>query len=222
MIDVSLDRPWLSARLPERMRILSWAPHNPGFVSSDHVIWREVRDADLTEDFDALTWLTETLKAQGLDHSVGLITSRDVSKFRLERACSGRISATCLATVGLTNAERVGTRLSPNNTHPGTINLLVATDAALTDTALIELSSIATQARTAAVIDHGPDLRTGRATGTGTDCIALAARPGSQPFAGLHTEVAEAVGAAVYAAIAGGVIAWMAEQPSHGDAAGLS
>lgn len=204
------------------MRILSWAPHNPGFVSSDHVTWREVGDADLTEDFDALAWFTKSLKARGFDHSVGLITSRDVSKYRLETAYSGRFSASCLATVGLTNAERVGARLSPKNTHPGTINLLVATDAALSDTALIELTSIATQARTAAVIDHGPDLRTGRATGTGTDCIAVAARPGSETFAGLHTEVAEAVGAAVYAAISGGVIAWMAEQPSHGDAAGLS
>jgi hypothetical protein len=34
--------------------MLSWAPHNPGFVTTDRVIWREVRDADLTEDFDAL------------------------------------------------------------------------------------------------------------------------------------------------------------------------
>jgi ABC-type glutathione transport system ATPase component len=45
------------------------------------------------------------------------------------------------------------------------------------DTALIELSSIATQARTAAVMDHGPDLPTGRATGTGTDCIVVGADP---------------------------------------------
>jgi adenosylcobinamide amidohydrolase len=55
------------------------------------------------------------------------------------------------------------------------------------------------------VIDHGPDLPTGRATGTGTDCIVVAAPTGTEPFAGLHTEVGEAIGAAVYTAVAGGV-----------------
>jgi adenosylcobinamide amidohydrolase len=181
MIDVSVDPPWLTARLPTPHRMLSWAPHNPGFVTADTVTWREVRDADLTEDFDALSWLRDSLSARGEAGCVGLLTSRDLGRYRLETACSGRISASCLATVGLTNAERVGSRQGPVQTRPGTINLLAVTDAALDDTALIELSSIAAEARTAAVIDHGPDLPTGRATGTGTDCIVVAPRPEPSP-----------------------------------------
>jgi adenosylcobinamide amidohydrolase len=212
MIDVSLDPPWLTARLATPHRMLSWAPHNPGFVTADTVIWREVRDDDLTESFDALSWLRDSLTARGEGGYVGLLTSRDLGRFRLESACSGRISACCLATVGLTNAERVGFRQRIAQHRPGTINLLAVTDAPLGDTALVELSSIATQARTAAVIDHGPDLAQGRATGTGTDCITVAAPPGTEAFAGLHTEVGEAIGAAVYAAVAAGVRAWMAEQ----------
>lgn len=215
MIDVALDPPWLTARLPQPCRMLSWAPRNPGFVTTDRVIWREVRDADLTEDFDALQWLADSLQQRGETEAVGLITSRQLARFRLETASSGRFNATCLATVGLTNAERVGTRLAGHADRPGTINLLVATDAALSDPALIELSSIATQARTAAVMEHGPTLATGQATGTGTDCIVVAAVPGTEQFAGLHTEVGEAVGAAVYAAIAGGVSEWMAEQQTE-------
>jgi hypothetical protein len=35
MIDVSVDPPWLTARLPTPHRMLSWAPHNPGFVTAD-------------------------------------------------------------------------------------------------------------------------------------------------------------------------------------------
>ena len=212
MIEVALDPPWLTARLETPLRMLSWAPHHPGFVTTDRVIWREVRDADLTEDFDALAWLAESLTARGEAEAVGLITSRDLSRYRLETACSGRVSASCLATVGLTNAERVGTRLATAHGAAGTINLLAVTDAALSGTALIELSSIATQARTAAVMDHGPDLTGGRATGTGTDCIVVGAPLGDEPFAGLHTEVGEAIGAAVYAAVSKGVIDWMAEQ----------
>ncbi|KPQ17493.1 MAG: adenosylcobinamide hydrolase [Rhodobacteraceae bacterium HLUCCO18] len=212
MIEVALDPPWLTARLVTPLRMLSWAPRHPGFVTTDRIIWREVRDADLTEEFDALTWLAESLTARGEAEAVGLITSRDLSRYRLETACSGRVSASCLATVGLTNGERVGLRQATAHRAPGTINLLAVTDAALSETALIELSSIATQARTAAVMDHGPDLSSGRATGTGTDCIVVGARPGAEIFAGLHTEVGEAIGAAVYAAVSKGVIDWMAEQ----------
>ena len=212
MIEVALDPPWLTARLATPLRLLSWAPRHPGFVTADRVIWREVRDADLTEEFDALTWLAESLTARDQAEAIGLLTSRDLSRYRLETACSGLISASCLATVGLTNAERVGTRLANAHAPAGTINLLAVTDMGLCDTALIELSSIATQARTAAVMDHGPDLPDGRATGTGTDCIVVGAPAGDAPFAGLHTEVGEAIGAAVYAAVSKGVVDWMAEQ----------
>ncbi|MEO1272728.1 MAG: adenosylcobinamide amidohydrolase, partial [Myxococcota bacterium] len=48
-------------------------------------------------------------------------------------------------------------------------------------------------------------------TGTGTDCIVLAAPPGHAVYAGLHTAVGEAVGRAVYDAVAAGVRGWMAE-----------
>jgi adenosylcobinamide amidohydrolase len=212
VIDVRLDPPWLTARLPAPMRALSWAPHRPGFVATDRVIWREVRDADLTEAFDALGWLAGALQARGEGDAVGLLTSRDLSRFRLETARLGRIRATCLATVGLTNAERIGQRRHVSTTGHGTINLLAVTDAPLSDTGLVELLSIATEARTAAVMEHGPDLPGGRATGTGTDCIVVAAPPGDAPFAGLHTEVGEAVGAAVHRAVSAGVRDWMAEQ----------
>jgi adenosylcobinamide amidohydrolase len=113
--------------------------------------------------------------------------------------------------VGLSNAERVGHRVVESAEY-GTINLLAVADAPLSDAALVELLSIATQARTTAVMEHGPHLPSGRATGTGTDCIVVAAPPGAERYAGLHTEVGEAVGAAVYAAVASGVRDWMEEQ----------
>jgi ABC-type multidrug transport system fused ATPase/permease subunit len=65
-------------------------------------------------------------------------------------------------------------------TRPGTINLAVITDAPLGDTALIELSSIATQARTAAVMDHGPDLAKGAPRAPGP-IASPSAPPGTGP-----------------------------------------
>ncbi|MDG4647004.1 adenosylcobinamide amidohydrolase [Roseibacterium sp. SDUM158017] len=212
MMRVTLERPWLTADLDRPCRMLGWAPHNPGFVTASRVVWREVRDADLTEDFDALGWLAASMDARGDAAAVGLLTSRDLARYRLETACSGLVSASCLATIGLTNAERVGHRLPRDADAWGTINILAATDAGLSDTALTELLSIVAEARTAAVIDHGPDLLSGRATGTGTDCIVVAAPAGPGLFAGLHTDVGEAVGAAVYRAVAAGTAAWMREQ----------
>lgn len=209
MITVTLSRPHLIARLSHPMRTLSWAPYRPGYVTTDTVIWREVRNADLTEDFDAISWLADDLVTLDEANGLGLLTSRDVGTYRLEHAKSARSSATCLATVGLSNAERVGTRLSTEAATTGTINLLAATSTALTETAMIEAMSIATQARTAAVMDVGLNLPTGRATGTGTDCIVIACPPGDTLYAGLHTDVGEAIGRAVYGAVSKGAQHWM-------------
>jgi adenosylcobinamide amidohydrolase len=212
MIEVALDRPWLTARLSGPCRMLSWAPHNPGFVMADRVVWREVRDADLTEELDALTWFSGLLGERGQSDAVGLLTSRDLGRYRLQNAAAEGVSATCLATVGLSNAERVGHRLPRRRPGHGTVNLLVVTDAGLTDAAIVELLSIVAEARTAAVMETGPILGTGRATGTGTDCIVVAATPGDGRHAGLHTAVGEAVGAAVHRAVAAGTAEWMAEE----------
>jgi len=209
MITVTLDRPWLTAHLPHPMRCLSWAPFRPGFATADTVIWREVQNADLTEDFDAIGWLARELANRGSGEAIGMLTSRNVAKISLESAVSGLFHAQCLATVGLSNAERIGTRTGAAPEPVGTINLLSVTDAPLSDTAMIEALSIATQARTTAVIEAALDIPTGRATGTGTDCIVIACPPGDMPFAGLHTDVGEAIGAAVYKAVSAGADEWM-------------
>jgi adenosylcobinamide amidohydrolase len=209
MIRVTLDRPWLIAELDRPMRMLSWAPHRPGFTTASRVLWREVRNADLTLDFDAVRWLADEMDARGENESIGMLTSRNIGQNHFETAHSGLTVAACLATVGLTNAECVGHRQPVEAADFGTINLLAVTDAPLSDPAMIEALSIVAQARTAAVITHGPDLPTGRATGTGTDCIVLACPGGDLPYAGLHTEAGEALGRAVHDAVAKGTSEWM-------------
>lgn len=210
MITVTLARPWLVARLPRPLRVLSWAPHGGGWRTTDQVFWREVRNADLVPGFDAEGWLADQMPDPG---AVGMLTSRDIGTWDRASATVEGITADCVATLGLSNAEAVGRR---QPWHPadgsgggsggggsgwGTINLLVATDAALTETAQLEVMSIAVEARTAALMDLDLALPTGRATGTGTDCVAVACPPGDLRYAGLHTAVGEAVGAAVRSVI---------------------
>ena len=69
------------------------------------------------------------------------------------------------------------------------------------EVAQLEAYAIAVEARTAAIMDLGLELATGRATGTGTDCLALAAPRGARAYAGLHTPLGEAIGAAVRQAV---------------------
>ena len=74
-----------------------------------------------------------------------------------------------------------------------------------------------------ALIDAALMLPQGAATGTGTDCIALAADPGRSGFAGLHTPLGEALGRAVYDAVSRGAANWLRQHrppPARAPAAG--
>ena len=204
-----LDRPWLEWRLPAPMRVLSWSITRPGFVAADRIIWREVRDADLPEGLDVRRWLRAELAARGAGDAVAMLTSRDLSAFETATATAGAVRARCVATVGLSNAERIGSRLDRAGRGWGTINVAAALSAPLSRAAQIVALSIAAQARTAAVIEAGHSLPTGIATGTGTDCIAIAAPAGRAPYAGMHTAAGEALGRAVYDAVRAGARVWM-------------
>lgn len=210
MITATLDRPWLIARLPRPMRVLSWAPHGAGYRRTDTILWREVRNSDLTPGFDAEAWTrAEIPRAGHSPDAVAMLTSRNVGSWVLESAKVGDVTASCLVTAGLSNAESVGRRLPYHTADYGTINLAVAVDAGLTKSAQLEAMAIAVQARTAGVMGGGLQLATGIATGTGTDCVALACDAGRGRYAGLHTEVGEAVGAAVRGAVGRAVADWI-------------
>ena len=206
---IILDRPWLELELGADARVLSWALTRPGFVAARRILWREVRNADLPEDLDVRTWFQGELAARGALDAVAMLTSRDLDAFETAEATVEGITAVCVATVGLSNAERVGTRMDRSGKDWGTINIALHLDLPLSDAALLELMSVATQARTVAVMEAGHRLPTGLATGTGTDCIAVAAPAGDTPFAGLHTPQGEAAGRAVHAAVARAARIWM-------------
>ncbi len=211
MIEVTLAHPWLDLRLAAPQRMLSWSLNRPGYSTGRHIAWREVRNADLPVDLDVHGWFAGELAATGRAGAVGLITSRAVAAFTRAEAEVEGVRAWAVATVGLSNAERVGTRLDRSGQSWGTINLAVGVDAGLSDTGLLEALSIATQARTVAVTEAGHRLPTGVATGTGTDCLVVAAPPGGADYAGLHTALGAALGRAAHAAVAEGTRAWLAE-----------
>lgn len=209
LLTIERTPPWLTVSLPSPQRVLSWSVNRPGFVSADRIVWREVRNADLPVDLAVEPWLAAELQRAGYANAPCMITSRPLRHVQSARTVVDAAAVEVVATVGLSNAERIGERRAPLSFPAGTINLAVVVSPSLSDAAFLETMSIATEARTAAVLEHGPQLETGAATGTGTDCVAVAARTGATRYAGLHTALGEAVGRAVYDAVSAGVQQWI-------------
>ncbi|MEM8792492.1 MAG: adenosylcobinamide amidohydrolase [Pseudomonadota bacterium] len=209
----TLDPPWLVADLGAPHRVASWALNRPGLTTARRIVWREVRNADLPVDLDAGAWFGRELDGAGHAEAIGFLTSRSVARFTRARVEVEDAVAEAVATVGLSNAERVGSRQA-RPAFVGTINIAIAATQALSDGALLEAINIAAEARTAAVMTHGPELAGLPATGTGTDCIAVAAPLTGTPaaHAGKHTAIGEAIGRAVLDAVSRGVQDWMNEK----------
>jgi adenosylcobinamide amidohydrolase len=190
--------------------MLSWSLTKPGFQDASRVAWLEVRNADLPPSVDPLVSIARMMDSAGLQDAVTLVTSRNIARYHLSQATVDDETATCLATVGLSNGERVGERCTEPVWLPGTVNTLVHVSRPLSQGAFVETVSMVAQARTAAILD-AKVFRAGIAiTGTGTDCIVVSAPKGADGalFSGMHTAIGEAVGKAVYRAIAEGTEVW--------------
>lgn len=210
---LELRPPFLIVRFDAEQRILGWSLTKPGFSTARDVVWLEVRDADLGPHVDPVDFIRAKLSAQGLDDAAAFMTAREIARHHVAQSRIGRAVVTCVTTVGLTNGERVGERRQSHDCVAGTINTLVHVSHALSPGAFVESVSIATQARTAAIMDTNKLRDTLAITGTGTDCIIVAAPEVGPPetCAGLHTELGEAIGAAVYDATYAGAAAWSVE-----------
>jgi adenosylcobinamide amidohydrolase len=187
--------------------------------------------------------VAETLARAGLDDAVGLLTARDLTTFDCVTRQAGELTARAVATVGLGNALSAGdppaapppapsTPSTPSTPSMpsmpsmpsiivGTINILLQVTAPLSDGALIELLALAAEARTAAVLEgRVPSRQSGEvATGTGTDCIVVAApddgRAGER-YAGKHTALGALAGNVVREAVSRGVHRWIAAEVARG------
>ena len=206
---MTLEPRLLLASFSTPQNMLSWSINRPGFQIASKVAWIEVRNAELPPGLDPEQLVADRLSDRGIPDAVALITSRTVAQHDCVRKTVEEITASCLATVGLSNGERVGHRQSEKPLM-GTINTLLHVDQPLSSGAFIELVSIVAMARTTAILDSGVQRNRISITGTGTDCIVVAA-PRAEPearYAGMHTAIGEAAGAATYEAIRSGTEIW--------------
>ena len=210
-------RPWARLLVVPFSRphaVLSWASAGGGRTRTRAVAWRQVTDAELPPEVDAEALLRASLAEAGLEGAVGLLTARDLATFEEVALHDGAAQVRCVATVGLGNALAAGD--PPGPLRVGTINLLVQLATPLSEPALVETIALAAEARTAAVLEARVSSRRSlrAATGTGTDCIVVAApeAPGRARYAGKHTALGALVGAAVREATGRGVRRWLEER----------
>jgi adenosylcobinamide amidohydrolase len=205
----------LIARFAEPQRVASWAIVGGGVRRSDAVAWLQVADEQLRPPVEPRRLLRGALQAAGVPDAVGLLTSRRLDAYVDHGERYAGLAARCVTTVGLGNALRAGDPPGAS-ARIGTINTLCWVSCALSAEALLEALALAAEARTLAVREAAiASTRTGEpASGTGTDCIVIAApqRGPCARYAGKHTAPGHLIGAAVHAATRLGVEQWKAER----------
>lgn len=207
---VECSGPWMTVRFPEQYRCWSWAVVNGGAVCASEVAWLFLEPDEIATVEDVPAWFRARLEAQGLEKAVGLLTSR-----RRHQYMESGEGTEChvITTVGLSNALTAGDPVSPP--APGTINTLCAIRANLTAEAALEAMALASEARTAAMMEAAvPSVVSGRiASGTGTDCFVIAhsTHGPAVPYCGKHTALGHRIGFHVRHAVSRGIEQWLRE-----------
>ncbi len=212
---------------------LSWAPWNGGSVSDIRTVLNftclpgEVE----AEHFDAAAWLRSRVRMMGLEarQTVALLTAVPQSALRYGSHCDPETGLTAKAycTLGLGNASAPGDPATYNEEleiaryRPGTINLTVAVNRALTQSAQIELLSSVTQAKSSVMAAFGrrSSVSGNVCLGTGTDCTAVLSpmlHRVTLRFAGAHCRVAEVAARAAIEAMRSALHAHLAHAAAQG------
>ncbi len=189
----------LIVRFPVPYRTLGWAPLGGGYARtrliSNHQVDKSDRRATEAPQIVLRRWIRALEPGAGA--AVSMMTGAQVGNAVYVCVRRGALAVAAWCTAGCSNALRAGDRATVADTRPGTINLIVAINEPLGDAALAEAIQIATEARVLAVQQTAlMSTRSGLpATGTGTDCIVIAAPAGprAHPWCGKHTLLGELI-----------------------------
>ena len=205
---------YVHIEFPNTRRVLSSAPHNGGLVDAHHLlILRVMENFNGTKGpFEPLadTFRNYCRRKEWSGVTVGMMTSARMTSFRNVRRSARDVEISVLVTAGISNARRAGDPAEHRvfdevEIKPGTINVIILTNAVLTQAAQVEAVMVATEAKTAVLQDIGATSPvTGKtATGTGTDAVAVVS--GSAPpeicYCGKHTLFGEMLASATMDAL---------------------
>ncbi|WP_117353991.1 adenosylcobinamide amidohydrolase [Acidilobus sp. 7A] len=188
-------------------RLIATTAHPKGLVTASKVAIVHVdKDADLSRPDDFKASVRGKLDLSEDDPV--MLTAVDVNRYR--EAVEGDYGV--LATVGLANAACHGMEATYRPLTASTINIVAWVPDRLTVSAILDLFRVVAETKAAAVADLMLRCDGGRATGTVSDAIAVAAVPSNNGYlwAGQATTVGSKVAALTYRALT-------AESPSVDD-----
>ncbi|TGK12586.1 cobalamin biosynthesis protein [Leptospira fletcheri] len=203
---------WLEVDLLDPHLSLGWTVLGEGWARTNKAIWHKVSDGDLSPTEDPKQYFRKRLIDTGRSDSdlIGFLTSASLLDYSESVSTLSDVWVRVVGTVGLGNAVHVA-ESSNLLEYYGTINLLIQTSVPLSLSASIEAVSVATEARTAAVLDARIPVEAGRiATGTGTDCIGIVSpdRNCAEIYVGKHTDIGRLIGKSVYEVVTVGIRKW--------------
>lgn len=154
------------------------------------------------ERTDPSQHLNELAQAAGcIGPGVGFLTAARIARFTTSTdAC-----VEAYATVGLQLPIWSAAQEAPDPPCPGTINIVVFTPVALSDAALVNAATTATEAKVQALVEHDV-----AGTGTASDAVCVVAPGDGAPaeFCGPRSRVGASLARAVHRAVSDGVTQW--------------
>ena len=204
--------------------VLSSAPRGGGMTRAKYILNHQVAANPIGRDdrgrgagvrcSDPARTLSKLAVSLGIrDKFVGLMTAVRLADLVTVREAYDQIWVEGFVTVGTSNAVRAGEpvavgHLTNSSAHPGTINLILVTNARLSASAMVGMVQVATEAKTAVLLHAKVKSWTGRpgATGTGTDAVVVVSGNGPPlRYSGTHTILGELVGRVVETAVTEGL-----------------
>lgn len=209
--------------LGARRRILSYAPRGGGLVRARYILNHQVPANPIRAPApdsarmwrDPVRYLGRVASQLGVDHRcVALMTAVSLDQLVTLRDEEDGLWVEGFFTVGVSNAVRAGEPpTAPNSiaagAGPGTINIILVTDARLTTAAMVGAVQVATESKTAVLLAKGVPSWTGRpgATGTGTDVVVIACGHGpALRYSGTHTPIGAMIGRLVRRGVKEGLL----------------
>lgn len=185
-----IRRKTLIVDLGRLQSVLSSAPRAGGITRARYILNHQVSakpiggdDGDLgtcARCPDPARTLSKLAISLGIrDKFVGLMTAVSLADLVTVRETHDQIWVEGFVTVGTSNAVQAGepvtTSQRSRSAQPGTINLILVTNARLSASAMVGMVQVATEAKTAVLMGAKVKSWTGRsgATGTGTDAVVI-------------------------------------------------
>jgi len=227
----SVRRKTLIVDLGSLRPVLSSAPRAGGITRARYILNHQVANNPIRKNScgrdpgvrcaDPSRTLSKLATSLGIRAKfVGLMTAVSLADLIAMRAAVDHIWVEGFVTVGTANAVRAGEPATPRQltngrTHPGTINVILVTNARLSVSAMVGMVQVVTEAKTAVLLHAKVKSWTGRssATGTGTDAVVVVG--GSGPpmrYSGTHTLIGELVGRVIAAAVTEGLVRYRRRQ----------